>query len=201
MLEVGPVGSPHLIAATLLLLAAFLVGCLLGHGLRMALPFASPRQRALAQIRPGRRTAARSLADLVPANPPTVEPPPAAPAPKSPGRVRPVLTRPGTSQASLPPSDLGVAPAMLSGPRAGGKDDLKKISGIGETLESILNAMGIFHYDQIAAWSEANIVWVDAELAFKGRIAREKWVSQARALAPKKPRVRRKPAVKPAPQG
>ncbi len=43
--------------------------------------------------------------------------------------------------------------------------------------------MGVYHYDQIARWSEANASWVDAELKFIGRVAREKWVEQAQELA------------------
>jgi len=42
--------------------------------------------------------------------------------------------------------------------------------------------MGIFHLDQIAAWTPENVDWVDARLAFKGRVTREAWVEQARAL-------------------
>jgi NADH-quinone oxidoreductase subunit E len=72
---------------------------------------------------------------------------------------------------------------MLKAPRAGGKDDLKKISGVGPKLEDKLNALGVYHYDQIASWNRANINAVDASLSFKGRIDREKWVSQAKKLA------------------
>lgn len=67
--------------------------------------------------------------------------------------------------------------------RAGGKDDLKKISGVGPTIEKKLNRMGVKSFAQIAAWSKADIEKADAKLNFKGRIAREKWVSQAKVLA------------------
>ncbi len=39
------------------------------------------------------------------------------------------------------------------------------------------------HLDQIAAWTKSNIDWVDGQLAFKGRIRRERWVEQAAELA------------------
>ena len=71
---------------------------------------------------------------------------------------------------------------MLSAPRANGADDLKQIKGIGPRLEAMLNDLGVYHLDQIAAWSAANIVWVDRQLAAKGRISRERWVEQARAI-------------------
>jgi NADH-quinone oxidoreductase subunit E len=48
----------------------------------------------------------------------------------------------------------------------------------------ILNKMGFWHFDQIAAWSKAELKWVDANLAgFKGRATRDEWVSQAKKLA------------------
>ncbi len=76
-----------------------------------------------------------------------------------------------------------VAPKRRKVPRAGGADDLKIINGIGPLLEKMLNEMGFWHFDQIATWGPAEIAWVDARLKFKGRIERDDWVSQAKALA------------------
>ncbi|RMA42958.1 NADH-quinone oxidoreductase subunit E [Rhodophyticola porphyridii] len=75
------------------------------------------------------------------------------------------------------------APETLSAPRQGGADDLKKITGVGPKLETLLNDLGFWHFDQIAAWTPAEIAWVDARLTFKGRIERDDWVTQARKLA------------------
>lgn len=74
------------------------------------------------------------------------------------------------------------APAAGGG-RARGRDDLKRISGIGPAIERKLNRMGVTRYEQIADWSDADIRRVDGELDFRGRIARDDWVSQARTLA------------------
>ncbi len=74
-------------------------------------------------------------------------------------------------------------PAGLAEPAGGIADDLKKISGIGPKIEGTLNGLGIFHFRQIADWTEANKVWVDGYLKFKGRIDRENWISQAVVLA------------------
>jgi predicted flap endonuclease-1-like 5' DNA nuclease len=41
----------------------------------------------------------------------------------------------------------------------------------------------IWHFAQIATWSAENVKWVGSYLAFPGRIDREKWIDQARALA------------------
>lgn len=74
-------------------------------------------------------------------------------------------------------------PAVMAAARSGGADDLKRVKGIGPKIEGILNALGIYHFDQIAAWDQANKDWVDDHLSFKGRIDREQWIPQAEALA------------------
>ena len=63
-------------------------------------------------------------------------------------------------------------------------DDLKQIKGIGPKLESLCNRLGFFHFDQIAAWTEDEVAWVDQNLeGFKGRVTRDNWVAQAQVLA------------------
>ncbi|QND50207.1 5' DNA nuclease [Rhizobium lusitanum] len=64
-------------------------------------------------------------------------------------------------------------------------DDLKRISGIGPKLEQVLNGRGILRVADIAAWSDADVERIDAELGFDGRIRRDDWVGQAKALQPK----------------
>ena len=72
---------------------------------------------------------------------------------------------------------------MLSAPRDGRGDDLKEIAGIGPKLEKMLQSLGVYHFDQIAAWTPAEIDWVNAAISFRGRIERERWVEQAQRLA------------------
>lgn len=64
----------------------------------------------------------------------------------------------------------------------GGRDDLKRIRGIGPKLESVLNGMGITTYAEIASWTEARVDEIDEKLHFHGRIRRDGWVEQARRL-------------------
>lgn len=64
-------------------------------------------------------------------------------------------------------------------------DDLKRISGIGPKLEQVLNGRGILRVADIAAWSDADVERIDGELGFDGRIRRDDWVGQAKALQPK----------------
>ncbi|ETW11782.1 NADH dehydrogenase subunit E [Roseivivax marinus] len=78
----------------------------------------------------------------------------------------------------------GSKPTTMSGPREGGADDLKKIKGIGPKLEDLCHSLGIYHFDQIASWTDAEVEWVDDNLeGFKGRVTRDEWVAQARDLS------------------
>ncbi|MEM8793498.1 MAG: 50S ribosomal protein L21 [Pseudomonadota bacterium] len=61
-------------------------------------------------------------------------------------------------------------------------DDLTKLSGVGPKLAEKLNANGIYYFKQIAAWSPAEVAYVDDQLSFKGRIERDEWIRQASEL-------------------
>ena len=75
-------------------------------------------------------------------------------------------------------------PAALASAREAGPDDLKLIKGVGPKLEKLLHSLGFFHFDQIAAWTAAELTWVDDNLeGFKGRASRDGWVEQAKLLA------------------
>jgi len=65
-------------------------------------------------------------------------------------------------------------------------DDLKLINGVGPKLEETLNELGIYQFEQIAAWDAENIAFIDARLKFKGRIERDDWVNKAKVLAAEK---------------
>lgn len=75
------------------------------------------------------------------------------------------------------------APLKFMDAPQGEADDLKQISGVGPVLEGKLHALGIYHFSQIAAFSADDIANVDTELNFKGRIERDNWLEQAKALA------------------
>lgn len=87
---------------------------------------------------------------------------------------------PAVAEASAP--DTGMAkPAAIEKPAS--PDDLKVISGIGPKLEQVLNGMGVWTLAQIAAWTPAEVAWVDDQLGFSGRIGRDDWIGQAKKLA------------------
>lgn len=93
---------------------------------------------------------------------------------------------PASSQAAVEAPQAkgpeGEQPELIEQARDGRADDLKLISGIGPKLEQKLNSIGIWHYEQVAGWSQGNIDWVNAAISFRGRIEREKWVPQAKQI-------------------
>lgn len=162
--------TAYVIESALLLIVVFLLGCYAGYLLRRwfgaaSPPQASPMQQAAPSVTPA--------PEQRPA-PPVSPMPAAAPA----ARPKPAATEPGPVAT---PAEA--KPATLAAPRQGGKDDLKQIKGIGPKIEGMLNGLGIYHFDQIAAWTRKETAWVDDRLSFRGRIDRENWVSQAKALA------------------
>ncbi len=54
---------------------------------------------------------------------------------------------------------------------------------MGALDESTLNNLGVFHFDQIAGWDEAQVLWMENHVFARGRIGRENWQQQARDLA------------------
>lgn len=102
--------------------------------------------------------------------------------PTKPSKARSTPKASADAEPAAPVSDDS-KPVALSEARSGGADDLKRIKGIGPKIEGILNGLGIYHFDQIAAWDQSNKDWVDNHLSFKGRIDREQWIPQADALA------------------
>ena len=171
--------TTHLTETALLLLAAYLLGCVLGYGTRRVLHAARGTRQvtaiampaaaiALPEIKRSRSPAARLAARVD-------EPIPAH------TRVAPprVIERPVIASRPKPSKSMDRAPTALLAPRGEAADNLKQIKGIGPKIEASLNGLGIYHFDQIAGWTRANVDWVDDQLAFKGRIGRERWVEQA----------------------
>ena len=117
--------------------------------------------------KPGAAKAGAKLAASVP-SPATSMPAPAAAAP--------------AALADLPAAE-GRKPQAMAAARDGKADDLQKIEGIGPVLEKLCHELGIYHFDQIAGWGADEIAWMDSNLkGFRGRVTRDKWVSQAKII-------------------
>jgi branched-chain amino acid transport system ATP-binding protein len=123
----------------------------------------------------------------------------------SPGASK--AARVGTAKAKAPvkaaakpeikPAAKPAAVKSAPKPAAAASDNLLLIKGIGPVNDRKLRAHGITSFAQIAAWKKADIISVEKYLEFDGRIAREDWMSQAKALGrAAKSKAAAKPAVK-----
>jgi small subunit ribosomal protein S2 len=85
------------------------------------------------------------------------------------------------AEPEVPAGETSTTLEGLAEPQ-GEKDDLKKIRGITKANEKKLNEKGIFHYWQIAAFTQDNLDEIDRLLHGNGQIAKGDWVDQAREL-------------------
>lgn len=84
---------------------------------------------------------------------------------------------------AVDPENAGIAPVVA--PASDGRhDELTRLKGVGPKLAAQLQELGVTRFDQIAAWDDATIDRIDAQLGrFQGRIRRDDWVTQARLLS------------------
>jgi NADH-quinone oxidoreductase subunit E len=115
----------------------------------------------------------------------------AAPVVKVRAKAKPAAAKAAPVKAKAEATVEVAAPKAAKAPARGRKsaakaDDLKLISGVGPKLEMVLRERGIDTFADIASWSDADVARIDADLGFEGRIVRDDWVGQAKALlAPK----------------
>lgn len=96
-------------------------------------------------------------------------------APKKPSA--PVAAKPAKAKAA------GSGSVKAKAKKSPGKDNLRRLIGVGPVNERRLNEHGVTTFAQIAAWTAANVKSVEEYLQFDGRIERERWVEQAKLLA------------------
>lgn len=77
-----------------------------------------------------------------------------------------------------PPPSSPSAPA----PKAKAADDLTEIKGIGKVIERRLHELGVTSFRQLAELSPEEAKRINEAIDFPGRIEREHWIEQARAL-------------------
>jgi predicted flap endonuclease-1-like 5' DNA nuclease len=135
---------------------------------------------------------------------PIVPPPVAPPVSAQPSQQKPQNLESRATEQSRPPelAPAAVAPlpsTLSTSPRRfarlpaaeGVADDLAQISGIGDSTAELLNNYGIFHFWQLASMSPSDLSTLEERVGFRGRVAREEWIEQARELlAGKPPRAR-----------
>lgn len=120
---------------------------------------------------------------------PVVEKPePVSPEASPTPAAREARPEPTAQEARPAPAAVAKPKARVAGKPVAAKskgrasDDLKRISGIGPKLVQVLNDRGLRRFAEIAALSEADVARIDAELALSGRILRDDWIGQAKAL-------------------
>jgi predicted flap endonuclease-1-like 5' DNA nuclease len=100
-----------------------------------------------------------------------------------PQRIAASATNSEAERAPPAPAVPTERPPALPGARNGAPDDFTLIEGVSALQQSTLNSLGVYHFDQIAAWTPANVAWVDQYLRLRGRIGEEEWIEQAQELA------------------
>lgn len=129
----------------LLMLAAYVIGCCLALLLRGAKPAAEP---AVEASKPAER--------IMPVLEVPVEPMKAAADP-------------------APAEAREEAITGLSGARGGKGDDLTRIYGVDSEISAKLNALGLYHYDQIASLTPGQLRWLFRQLGHEGRFPSWWW--------------------------
>ncbi|MER9314702.1 proton-conducting membrane transporter [Mesorhizobium sp. M0659] len=117
------------------------------------------------------------------------KPAPAKPAAAKPAAAKSAAAKPAASKpaaAKAAPKAAASKPAAVpkkAAPAAGKADNLRRLIGIGPVNDKLLKGLGVTTYAQIAGWTAADVKRIEDTLNFDGRIAREKWVEQAKLLA------------------
>lgn len=104
-----------------------------------------------------------------------------AAAPKAEKKAAPKADKKAEAEAEPKAEKKAAAPKAKKADKDG--DDLSQISGVGPVLVKKLHDAGVTSFAQIAAWTDAEVADMDEKLSFAGRIERDDWIKQAKALA------------------
>ena len=145
---------------------------------------AKPAGQASAALMSTPATAKSAATKPAPAKPAAAKAVPAKPAAPKPA-AKPAAAKasaPAKSATSKPAAAKKAAPAAAK-PASGKPDNLRRLIGIGPVNEKLLKAQGVTSFAQIAGWTAADIKRIEDVMNFDGRIARERWIEQAKLLA------------------
>jgi len=175
----------------LIFVVALLVGIAIAYWLFARASKPAPRQHRPDVLDEGAAPAQRNQAlidDAPPAAqftaPVHIDPPAMAGTMAGIGEVIAVAAQEEVDAAKAPPQTIAAEPEAAPVAATSEGDDLRKIKGLGPKMLTLLHALGITRFEQIAAWSDADLDELDGKLgAFAGRPRRDNWVEQARLLA------------------
>jgi predicted flap endonuclease-1-like 5' DNA nuclease len=150
-------------------------------------PSAKPSSSAPAALvsTPATAKSAPAAKPAAPAKPAAAKPAAAKPAAAR-SAAKPAASKPAAAKASAAPKPAASKPAAApkkAAPTAAKADNLRRLIGIGPVNDKLLKGLGVTTYAQIAAWTAADVKRIEDTLNFDGRIAREKWIEQAKLLA------------------
>jgi len=92
----------------------------------------------------------------------------------------PAAAMPSASAATRLP-ELPAAPRRGRARNGSGRDDLKRIPGIGPATERILHDAGVYTFRQIANWRREDLEAITAKLGDSpARLKRDDWIDGAR---------------------
>ena len=120
---------------------------------------------------------------------------------RGPSRTRPLLTAtlalactlagpgiregagPLSAQQTSPLEGRDGTPGWLRSSPDGPSDDLTAIRGLGPVMQERLNALGVFHFSQLAQMTDENASWIAARIHIvPGRLMHDRWAEQAQML-------------------
>ena len=91
----------------------------------------------------------------------------------------PAATQPVAAPVAVAVPEAAAAPQLAPA----SDSEIGRLKGVGPKLVAQLGEMGVTSLAQVAAWDEAEIDRIDAQLGrFAGRIRRDNWVEQAQLL-------------------
>ncbi|MFD2058224.1 proton-conducting membrane transporter [Mesorhizobium calcicola] len=150
----------------------------------MSTPAAAKSAPAAAKPAPKKPAAAKAAPSAAKAGAPKASAPKAGAAPKTAAPAKAAAAKPAPAKAVTAKAKTATAKAAPAKTATSGKpDNLRRLIGIGPVNEKLLKAQGVTSFAQIAAWSAADIKRIEDVMNFDGRIARERWIEQAKLLA------------------
>ncbi|CAA2138591.1 hypothetical protein [Hyphomicrobium sp. ghe19] len=106
---------------------------------------------------------------------------------ETPAAIKPELQpEPEPEPERVPEPAPAPAPKIVAPPvskAVEGGDDFQRIRAIDSDIEQRLKAAGVNYFEDMAAWTQADVKRYGQDLQIPGRIDREQWVEQAQILA------------------
>ncbi len=108
--------------------------------------------------------------------------PPTPPRPSEPEKPADAPPGPAPTAEIAPDSAVDEDAPKSDAPQETAQEDLTEIRGLGPKAAATLKAEGVTSIAQIADWTDEDVARFDQLINGRGRITRDEWVPQARAI-------------------